>query len=157
MIPPLKTEYAFSVKLEFANRQRFGPVPGGGLVGFVGIAGGVIEGPRLQGRALPASGGDFAEIREDGVVEFNAHYLFEASDGTPIYVYNTGYGRVPPLKLKPGEQFDASELVEHYFRVTPKFRAPNGPHDWLNRTVLIGSGERKRDPDHTVFHYHVVL
>jgi hypothetical protein len=156
MFPELETEYAFSVKLEFADRQRFGPVPRGGLFGFVGIAGGVIEGPRLQGRALPRSGGDFAQIRPDGVVEFNAHYLFEAADGTPIYVHNTGFGRVPPNVLRPEGSFDSSELMEHYFRVTPRFQVQAGPHDWLNRTLLIGSGERRRNPDHTVFHYYIV-
>jgi hypothetical protein len=44
-----------------------------------------------------------------------------------------------------------------YFRCTPYFRAPEGPHDWLNRTVIVGGGERKTNPDHSLFRYYAVL
>ena len=44
-----------------------------------------------------------------------------------------------------------------YFRCTPYFRVPEGPHDWLNRTVVVGGGERKSNPDHSVFRYYAVL
>jgi hypothetical protein len=148
---------AFDIKLEFDQRMRFGPVPGGGLVGFTAIAGGDVWGERLTGRAVPHSGGDWARIREDGVVEFNAHYLLEAADGTLIYMRNSGYGRAGMRPLAAGESYDAAEMQEHYFRVTPRFEVPTGPHDWLTRTVLLGFGERKKNPDHTVFHYFAVL
>ena len=43
-----------------------------------------------------------------------------------------------------------------YFRITPVFDAPVGPHDWLTRTVIVGRGRRLPDPDHTVFDYYAV-
>jgi hypothetical protein len=43
-----------------------------------------------------------------------------------------------------------------YFRCTPSFRAPIGPHDWLNRTVIVGGGQRHQDPDYTIFRYYAV-
>lgn len=151
-----KLEYAFDLALEFHSRLRFGPTNSGGAVGFVGIAGGRLKGPLLNGRVVPNSGGDWANMRSDGVVEFRAHYLIEADNGTMIHVHNTGYGRAKPEQLAIGESFNASELQEHYFRVTPRFETPVGPHDWLTRHVILGVGERRRDPDHTVFHYYVV-
>jgi hypothetical protein len=53
--------------------------------------------------------------------------------------------------------------VSAYFRCTPYFRAPEGPHGWLNRTVVIGVGTRvpKQEgddaPDHSMFRYFRVL
>jgi hypothetical protein len=149
-------EYGFDVALEFHSRLRFGPTYSGGAIGFVGVAGGLVKGPLLNGRVLPNSGGDWANMRPDGVVEFRAHYLIETEDGVLLHVANSGYGRAQPDPLTPGQSFDQQELQEHYFRVTPRFEAPRGRHDWLTRFVLLGFGRRYRDPDHTRFHYYVV-
>ena len=32
-----------------------------------------------------------------------------------------------------------------YFRTTPVFEAPAGPHEWLTRHVFVGSAERHPD------------
>src|SRR5262245_1576724 len=84
-------EYVFSVRIEFKERLRFAPTtPMGGRV-YVPVTSGTVSGPRLQGRVMPYSGGDWARGRADAVAELNAHYMLEASDGTPIYLYNRGY------------------------------------------------------------------
>ena len=44
-------------------------------VGGTKVLGGVVEGPRLTGRAVPQSGGDWPRFWPDGLVEFEAHYL----------------------------------------------------------------------------------
>ncbi len=150
-------EHVFDVRLEFDQRLRFGPVPSGGNMGFTAIAGGEVWGPRLNGRAVPHSGGDWARIREDGVIVFNAHYLLETTDGTLIYMRNAGYGRVGMRPLGPGESYSEAERRQHYFRITPTFEAPSGEHDWLTRTVIVGRGERHDNPDHTLFSYFAVL
>lgn len=149
-------EFAFDIKLEFHSRLRVGPNQAGGALGFVGVAGGIIRGPLLNGRIIPNSGGDWANMRADGVVEFRAHYLIEADDGTIIHVHNTGYGRASPAPMAVGDAHDAAELIPHYFRVTPRFEAPVGPHDWLTKVIVLGAGERRPNPDRTVFHYYVV-
>ena len=107
--------------------------------------------PDLNGRVVPSSGGDYANLRPDGVVEMNAHYLLEASDGTLIYLQNRGYGYIDPSERR------ATGKDAAYLRLTPVFRTPIGPHDWLTRTVIVGAGERRENPDHTVFRYYVVL
>jgi hypothetical protein len=37
------------------------------------------------------------------------------------------------------------------------FDTPEGPHDWLTRTVILGTGRRYGNPDHTIFTYYEVL
>jgi len=95
-------------------------------------------------------------IRTDGVVELNAHYMIRADDGALIYIRNLGY--VHGLLERPGH-----DPVPPYFRCTPYFRAPDGSHDWLNRTVIVGRGVRRpagegsSEPDHSLFRYYAVL
>jgi hypothetical protein len=156
-------EFVFQVRLFFKERMRFEPTtPLGGRV-YVPPASGDIRGPRLQGTVMPYSGADWARGRSDGVAELNAHYMLQASDGTPIYINNRGflYGRGEdgrPLLLseeqKKAEGFKIKR--DTYFRITPVFDAPVGPHDWLTRTIIVGRGRRVADPDHTVFDYYAV-
>jgi hypothetical protein len=40
-------------------------------------------------------------------------------------------------------------------RVAPKFEAPEGPHEWMNRHVFVGVAEKL--PGANRIHYCVVL
>ena len=134
-------EHAFDIRIDFAPRWLSGDLPWGAKQGYtpIGPRGGIIRGPKLNGSVIPGSGADFAQVRSDGVVEFDAQYLLEADDGTKIFIHNTGYG------------------AKGYFRATPRFRVEKGPHDWLNWTVIVGSGEPKKAPvDHSIFRYSIV-
>jgi hypothetical protein len=143
----VKLEHVFDVRIDFHERHIFGPVSGGAKQGYVSVRGGLVEGPRLNGTVKPYSGADWGTVRTDGVVELNAHYLLEADDGALIYIRNLGYVYgADPAATRPG-----------YFRCTPYFRAPEGKHDWLNRTVIVGGGQRKANPDHTLFRYYAVV
>jgi hypothetical protein len=138
--------HAFDIRIDFDRRVVFGPVSGGASQGYVALSTGLVRGPRLSGRVMEHSGADWATVRTDGVVETNAHYMLEADDGTPIYIQNRGY----IYNTQPGAPGPA------YFRCTPYFRAPVGTHDWLNRTVIVGGGERHTSPDYTLFRYYAV-
>ena len=141
----LKLEHVFDVRIDFGERFTFGPIVGNARQGYTPPMGGLIEGPRLNGRIVPMSGADYATVRADGIVDFNAHYLMQANDGTYIYIVNRGY-----LEPSPGGGHP------RYFVCTPQFKVPIGPHDWLTRTVIVGSGERHSNPDHTIFRYYAV-
>jgi len=153
MTPEL--EFVFKVHLNLGDRMKLGPIPTGGDRGFVAVTGGEIEGPRLNGRVVPESGGDWPNIRPDGVVAFNAHYMLEASDGTLIYIRNKGFRHAPPETAKRMESLEPVDPSDYYFRVAPVFEAPVGPHDWLNRTVFIGTADRRKG--YTIFYYYAVL
>ena len=148
-------DYVFEMRVEFsADRCIFGPLPNGDRQGYTPTSGGLIHGPRLQGKVVPLSGADFATVRSDNVIEINSHYLLEADDGTKIYINNVGY-LVP---AKPGEGVVSHGTPQpHYFRFTPRFKVPAGPHDWLARTVILGTGSRRSQPaDHSIFRYYAV-
>lgn len=153
--PTLRTEFIFSIRVAFASRLRFLPTTPMGGRGWVPTGGGVIEGPRLQGRVVEMSGADWARGRPDRVTELNAHYLLEAADGTPIYIHNRGFVYGYDRESPPQPGFPIQN--PHYFRIAPSFDCPVGPHDWLTRTTIIGIGKRFADPDHSKFLYFAVL
>lgn len=148
-------EFAFSVRIDFPPGPRLRlPLRGGEARGFVAIAGGAIAGPRLSGEVVAGSGGDWPLFRSDGVVAFDARYLLRADDGTLIHVVNRGFAHAPPdvqARIDRGETVDPSS---NYFRLAPTFETPEGPHDWLTRSILVGYGEKHRD--FSDFHYFVV-
>jgi hypothetical protein len=162
-ITEVKLAHVFDVRVDFGADRTIWPAPGGLQQGYTPAIGGVIEGPRLRGRVVPHSGADFALVRGDGVVELNAHYLLEADDGALIYIHNRGYivpagASLAATKASVKKAARAAATPQPaYFRFTPTFRAPPGPHDWLSRTVIVGGGERRSNPDHSIFRYYAVV
>jgi hypothetical protein len=157
----LRTRHAFDIRINFDKRWNFGPVSGGAHQGYTSVGQDcTVSGPMLNGRLVDHSGADWPVVRSDGVVELNAHYMIEADDGTPIYIRNLGYVH-GPLRAA-GQGADEAPAIAPYFRCTPYFRAPQGPHDWLNRTVIVGVGKRvpkveaSDAPDHSLFRYYIV-
>ncbi len=156
MITP-NLKFVFSVRLEFppGPRLRF-PLPTGESRGFVPILSGAGTGPRLEGEVVAGSGGDWPLFRADGVVVFDARYLLRARDGGLIQLTNRGFARAatPEVqqRINRGEEVDPAS---NYFRLSPVFETSPGPHDWLTRSVIVGSGEKHAD--YSLFHYFVVL
>lgn len=137
-IPDIQMAYAFSMRIDDSGRIAFqGPMRSRA---FEPVSGGEIWGPRLQGRVVPNSGADYAT---NGLLD--THLMLQASDGTWIYMNQLGY------------EHDETEDGSAYFRVTPYFDTPAGPHEWLAKTVFIGTGERHSNPNHLIFHYYEIL
>jgi hypothetical protein len=95
--------------------RQFIPITGGHFSGAGGLAGEVMAG-----------GADWQLRRPDGVTEVTAIYSIKTADGVVIEVDNRGI-------IAPGA--DGSR----YVRTTPRFHAPQGPHDWLNKTSFVGT------------------
>jgi hypothetical protein len=148
--------FAFRILLQFDSgpRLRFEPAHRAGRRGHVAVKGGEISGPRLQGRVVPLSGGDWPMFWPGGLVDFEAHYQLEAADGTPIYIHNRGIAWHSPDVLARLEAGQPVAPHETYCRITPRFEVPAGPHDWLGRTLFVGTGERRGA--HSVFDYYAV-
>ena len=151
--PDPRLEHIFDIRINFKDRWNWGPIhPAGPTHGYTSVGSGIIDGPRLRGRVVEQSGADWPVVRSDGVVELNAHYMLESHDGAKIYIRNQGY----VYAARPAG--DGLPERPRYFRCTPYFRAPDGPYEWLNRTVVLGCGERHPDPagDYSLFRYWAV-
>jgi hypothetical protein len=109
---------------------------------IVPIVAGAVEGPRFKGRILPG-GADWQTLRtDDGLTQAYARYSLEHEDGTVVGVTNPGIRRGPSevmAKLAAGETVDPSA---YYFRTSPQFEAPPGPHRWLAENTFVCVGKR---------------
>jgi hypothetical protein len=146
-----RLEFVMAVRLRFTRVQTLPNVPTGGMRSAVYVDSGEFLGPRLKGKAVPNSGGDYAYFRPDDTAVFDARYMLEEEDGTLILVNNRGFlwGRTPDVMGRLRKwAFQGGAPVPHaeyYLRASPTFEVSTGKHDWLTRHVFIGVGERKPD------------
>lgn len=123
--------------------------------GAVLIEAGTFHGPGISGRIVPGSGGDFPLVQADGNGRFESQYLLETDDGAFILKRSTGIRHAPPevvAKLLAREEVDPAS---YYMRMTPRFEAPAGPYEWLNRTIFVGVGQR--NPNGSLFRFWKVV
>jgi hypothetical protein len=156
-----KLEYVFEIDLNFTRTHNIENMPTGAGRGAVYLDSGTVSGPRLNGIALPDSGGDWALFRPDDVLSFDARYMLQADDGTLILLRNNGYlwGRQPDTmaKIRAWIFENGPEVPEtdYYLRANPTFEVERGKHDWLMRHVIIGIGRRKEAGN--ILRYYAVL
>ncbi len=94
---------------------------------FIPITGGRFSGANgLKGEVM-AGGADWQLRRPDGVTEVKAIYSIKTTNGVVIEVDNQGI-------IVPAEGGGI-----RYVRTTPRFHAPLGPLDWLNKTSFVGT------------------
>ncbi len=150
-----KLEHAFSISVELSKAHWVKPTSMGETRAAIFAASGTVEGPRLNGKIIPMSGGDYPLVRPNGVIDFDARYLIEADDGAIIYLQNRGYRWGSPEVMARMSRQEPVEPHEYYMRASPKFDAPEGPHEWLTRHVFVGVAEKI--PKANRIHYFVVL
>lgn len=133
---------AFTITLELSP-PLFLPTPQLGVRhAAVHVRAGVVSGPRLNGHVLPDSGGDWARLRPDGVLELDARYTLEADDGTLITLIAQGYRWGPAELMQAQARGEVIDPADYYMRVTPRFVVGEGPHEWLARHIFVGLGGR---------------
>ncbi len=136
-IPPLQTEFAFEAIVEIKPVVEVGPSSHGNRR-YIPIVGGTFHGPKINGVVLPG-GADWQLERPDGVVELDALYSLKTEDGAVIMVHNRGL-------LSGGS-----------IRTVAQFEAPKGPHDWLNRSLFVGSVAGAPQPGAVLVRFFRVL
>jgi hypothetical protein len=137
--PGLQFEFRITADLE-------APIEQGSWEGLrrriVPVNGGAVEGPRFKGRILPG-GADWQTLSlADGLTDLHARYTIRHEDGTIVSVVNVGVRRGPAevmARLAAGETVDPSA---YYFRASPRFDAPPGPHRWLSESTFVCVGKR---------------
>ena len=150
----MKLEFALEMRISLGARVHI-PVAEGYTRGAVLIEHGTFAGPSISGRIVRGSGGDFPMVRPDGSGRFESQYLLETDDGAHILKRSTGVRHAPPevvRALLAGEEVDPQS---YYMRMMPRFEAPQGPYDWMNRTLFVGVGQR--NPSGSIFRFWKVV
>jgi hypothetical protein len=152
MTPP-ELRFAFEIAAEVQAPLDLGQTQAGHRR-VIGIAGGLVSGPRLQGRILPG-GADWQILRADGAADLDARYTMQGDDGALIYAVSRGVRHGPPevlARLNRGERVDPGS---YYFRTAANFETSAPAHTWLTRALLVGIGERY--PDKVVIRFWELL
>ena len=130
--------------------QRLGAVPHGTRV-IAPISGGTFQGPRLRGKVLPGTAGDWTLLRSDGVLELDLRVTLETDDGALIYMTSFGLRHGPPEVLAALARGESVDPTTYYFRTAPRFETSAPQYAFLNRLIAIASGDRRPSgPTYTI-------
>jgi hypothetical protein len=133
-------EFIYEANASLGTPISIGATPDGARR-IIPIIGGVVEGPLIRGELI-GGGADWQLTRPDGVTVLDATYALKTEDGAIIQIRNRGLRHGPPevmAALARGEEVDSSA---YYFRSVPEFVAPEGRHEWLNRSIFVSTGVR---------------
>jgi hypothetical protein len=124
----------FTITAELAAMMTLGRTPYGERR-VIGILGGTVQGPKLNGRILPG-GADWQIVRADGAADIQARYIIESDQGARIVVN-------PPEVLAQLARGDKVDPALYYFRTVMRFETADAGVDWLNRILAIARGQRE--------------
>jgi len=150
----MRLELALELQISLGPRMHI-HLAEGCTRGAVLIEQGSFSGPGISGTVVQGSGGDFPLVQPDGNGRFESQYLLRTDDGAFILKRSTGVRHAPPevvARLLAREEVDPAS---YYMRMTPRFEAPAGPYEWLNRTIFVGVGQR--NPSGSLFRYWKVV
>jgi len=148
-------EFAMTIAINLGKVYWVKPTQYGSERAAVYLLDGTVHGPQINGIVIPGSGGDFPWLRPDGVIDFDARYMLQTDDGANIYFQNRGYRWGTPDAMAKMARREPVADGDYYMRVAPKFEAPAGRYDWLNRHVFVGRAEKT--PAGNRIHYFKVL
>ena len=140
----MQLEFALEIQMELGPRMHI-PVAEGYTRGAVLIRCGRFAGPGLSGTLVEGSGGDFPLVRHDGGGRFESQYLLRTDDGVVILKRSAGVRHADPDVIRRLMSGEDVEPGAYYMRMTPRFEAPAGPYEWMNRTLFVGVGWRHRE------------
>jgi hypothetical protein len=150
-----RLEFSFTVRLTFERAFWIRPPTTGATRASIYVKDGAFEGPAIRGIVVPGSGADWPLVRPNGVIAFDARYLLQVDDGTVIYLQNRGFRWGTKESMDAMARNEPVDPASYYFRTTPRFEAPEGSYDWLNKHVFIGIGEKVPRGNH--IHYYKLL
>lgn len=143
-LPPPSLEHVATIDVDVDPPITVGTTVDG-VRRVVPIRGGRVHGPAITGRVLNA-GADFQQYPVDDVAYLVADYVLELDDGHHVLLQNRALRTGEPDDLRrvmAGETVDPTRI---YFRCVPRLTADEaGPYAWMNRTLFIGTGERRPD------------
>lgn len=131
-------EHIFSYSITLKNPiEVIGSVPEGIRTNAY-FTGGVVKGPKMNGKVLPV-GGDWVTIRPDGVGVIDVRATFETNDGALIY---TTYLGIYDLGENGYQKFLSQDIPDKFpLRIAPRYHTAHPDYKWLNRLQCIGIGQ----------------
>jgi hypothetical protein len=123
-VTPPGTELTIELFVNISAAVTVGPSDDG-TRRFIPITGGRFKGNGIAGEVM-SGGADWQTSRADGVTEVKAIYSIRTDDGAVIVVDNEGV--IAPASGGIG-----------YARTNPRFHAPQGKYDWLNKALFVGT------------------
>jgi hypothetical protein len=141
MAAMLGKEPIFTIHAELADIMNLGRTPLGERR-VIGILGGSVLGPKLQGRILPG-GADWQLIRGDGAANISARYIIETDAGARILVTSDGLRHGPPDVMERLVRGDSVDPALYYFRTVMRFETADASVAWLNRILALARGQRE--------------
>ncbi|MEX1036062.1 MAG: DUF3237 domain-containing protein [Sneathiella sp.] len=150
-MPEIKLKHAFDMQLSVKTPiLDFGNTPLGKRL-IAEVTGGSVSGPMLRGH-IHGGGADWLLMREDEVTQLDVRLTIEAEDGSLIYAHYSGLRHGPKDVMAKVAAGDAVHPSEYYFRILPRFETSSATHQWLNRHLFVGTGERNtQGPKYSVF------
>ncbi len=145
-------EFAFEVVATLEKPLILGQT-GIGERRIIGITGGTVKGPALNGVVLPG-GADWQIVRGDGVCEISARYTLKSDDGALIYIDAPGIREASPEVVKRINSGATVDPSEYYFRTTPRLETASRKYAWMNRRLFVCKGIR--DPAGVEIRYYVI-
>lgn len=127
-----RSEFAFEERVTLDAAVKVGDTPLG-FRQYIPITGGKIAGPKLSGDVLPG-GWDYQLWLANGCGTLSADYFLRADDGTVIHILNQSFTCNSP-QTKDERSF-----------FTPRFEAPKGKYEWLNRGTFVATLELEMAP-----------
>lgn len=137
----LGKEPIFTIHAELEPMMNLGRTPYGERR-VIGITGGTVRGPKLNGRILPG-GADWQVVRSDGAADIKARYTIETVSGARILVTSDGLRHGPPAVMERLTRGDSVDPNLYYFRTVMRFETADRTADWLNRILALARGERE--------------
>lgn len=130
----------FRIEAELADILQLGRTPYGERR-IIDIRGGLVSGPKLNGRILPG-GADWQIIRSDGVADIQARYTIETDAGARILVTSEGLRHGPPDVMERLARSEPVDAALYYFRTLMRFETADPGAAWLNRILALARGTR---------------
>lgn len=119
-----------------APPEVIGPVPEG-IRANAYVTGGEAKGPVIKGKIRP-TGGDWATLRNDGILLLDVRATIETDDGALILITYTGMGDFGESGY---QDFLAQKMPPTIpLRINPRFWTAHPKYTWLNRTYCLGIG-----------------
>jgi hypothetical protein len=143
-LPAPGLEHVCDLSVTIAAPIEIGLTPSG-LRRMIPITGGLVRGPRINGKVLPG-GADFQLIVAGGTqAHLDARYAIELDDGSRVFVQNTAL-RVASadnaMRIMRGQPVDPAAV---YFRCQPRLESSATAWAWLAESQFVGTGRRAPD------------